>query len=55
MAPMTGEMPSELRLRTDENLEVKCEASFDKLQRVVGSAHAKRIGSLVNVAENYFG
>ncbi len=49
VAPVTRTIrgiPSEVRLGTDENLEVECVASFDNLQRVLRSSLTSRIGNL---------
>lgn len=49
VAPVTRtfrDIPSEIRLGADENLEVECAASFDNLQRVLRSALTTRIGHL---------
>ncbi len=49
VAPVTRtirDIPSEVRLGTDENLEVECVASFDNLQRVLRSSLTSRIGNL---------
>ncbi len=49
IAPVTRtirNIPIEIRLGADENLEVECAASFDNLQRVMRSALTTRIGSL---------
>lgn len=49
VAPVTRairDIPSEVRLGADENLEVECSASFDNLQRVMRSALTRRIGNL---------
>ncbi len=49
VAPVTRtirDIPSELRLGADENLEVECAASFDNLQRILRSALTKKIGNL---------
>jgi len=49
VAPVTRtirDIPSEIRLGAEENLEVECVASFDNLQRVLRSALTRRIGNL---------
>lgn len=49
VAPVTRtirDIPSEIRLGAEENLEVECAASFDNLQRVLRSALTKKIGNL---------
>ena len=49
VAPVTRtirDIPSEIRLGADENLDVECVASFDNLQRVLRSALTRRIGNL---------
>lgn len=49
VAPVTRtirDIPSEIRLGAEENLEVECAASFDNLQRVMRSALTRRIGNL---------
>ncbi len=49
VAPVTRtirDIPSEILLGADENLEVECVASFDNLQRVLRSALTMKIGNL---------
>ena len=49
VAPVTRtirDIPSEIRLGADENLNVDCVASFDNLQRILRSALTTRIGNL---------
>ncbi|KJF15832.1 MULTISPECIES: type II toxin-antitoxin system PemK/MazF family toxin [Acidithrix] len=49
VAPLTRtirNIPSEIRLGVNENLEVECAASFDNLQRIARSALTRRVGSL---------
>lgn len=49
VAPVTRtirNIPSEIPLGADENLEVECVASFDNLQRIIRSALTTRIGNL---------
>lgn len=49
VAPVTRtirDIPSEVRLGSDENLEVECVASFENLQRILRSSLTRRIGDL---------